>query len=83
MKFRNKPLYRGEFFVALTIPKDEERDIIPVDSKVNPDGSYRLVFNVLYAAGDLCFAREHGARTAAIPWAERPDRFRPYARYRR
>ena len=62
MKFRNKPLYRGEFFVALTIPKDEQWDVIPWDAKPNPDGSFRFVFNILYAAGDLCFAREHGQR---------------------
>jgi hypothetical protein len=62
MKFRNKPLYHGEFFVALTIPATEHPHVVPCESKINPDGSFRLVFNVLYALGDLCFAREHAAR---------------------
>ncbi len=62
MKFRNKPLYKGEYFLALTIPATEERDVIPCEAKVNPNGSYRFVFNTLYAHGDLCFAVEHGKR---------------------
>lgn len=60
MKFRNQPLYKGEYFLALTIPPTEP-DVIPCTAKLNPDGSYRLVINVLYAAGDLCFARERAS----------------------
>ncbi len=65
LKFRDRKLYLGEYFVALTIPKDEHPHVVPCASKVNPDGSYRLVFNVLYAKGDVSFAVEHGRRILA------------------
>lgn len=65
MKFRNQPLYRGEYFVALTIPATEDALVIPCESTPNPDGTFRLVFNVLYAQGDICFAREHASRILA------------------
>lgn len=62
MKFRNLPNYRGEFYVALTIPATEDRDVIPCDAvklHESPHSAFRLVFNVLYALGDIDFAREH------------------------
>jgi hypothetical protein len=58
MNFRKTPLYRGEYFVALTIPKDEDPLVVPCDCKVNADGSFRLVYSILYAYGDLNFAYE-------------------------
>ena len=65
MKFRNLPLYRGEFYLAVTIPATEDRDVIPcaaVKLHPKPHSAYRLVFNVLYALGDINFAQER-ART--------------------
>lgn len=62
MKFRNNSMYRGEFFVAVTIPQDEDKNVLPVAAKPNPDGSFRLIYDVLYAQGDLVFARMHASR---------------------
>ena len=60
MKFRNQPLYRGEIFLAVTIPSTEHRDVVPCAATLNADGSHRLQFNILYTVGDIDFAREHG-----------------------
>jgi hypothetical protein len=58
MKFRNRFDYFGEFYLALTIPADENKDVIPCACKVNADGSYRLVYDILYSLRDIRFARE-------------------------
>lgn len=65
MKFRNHSGYRGEYFVALTIPATEDALMVPCESRVNADWSYRFVFNTLYAAGDLIYAGQHAARILA------------------
>ncbi len=63
--FRQVAGYRGELFVALMIPAGEDRNVVPCGCTVNANGSYRLVFNVLYAVGDIDFAKEHGRRVIA------------------
>lgn len=65
MKFRNLPTYRGEFYLALTIPATEDQDVVPCGAvKLHPSehSAFRLVFNILYALGDINFAQELARR---------------------
>ncbi len=64
-QFRPIPGYRGEFFVVITIPANEDVNVVPCGAKRNADGSYRFVFNLLYVLGDLCYARSNAERVLA------------------
>jgi hypothetical protein len=61
MKFRNLPNYRGEFYLAVTIPPSEDANVVPCNAvklHPSPQSAWRLVFNVLYALGDINYAQE-------------------------